>query len=42
MAFKIARITCSAEIFDPSCVDITGHMFESFGLLGRNISDPHI
>ena len=29
--FKITRIDRSAEIFDPSCADIVGHMLEAMG-----------
>lgn len=31
MIFKITRIDRSAEIFDPSCADIVGHMLEAMG-----------
>ncbi len=29
--FKITRIDKSAEVFDPSCADIVGHMLEGMG-----------
>ena len=29
--FKITKIDKSAEIFDPSCADIVGHLFEGMG-----------
>jgi hypothetical protein len=32
--FYIAGITNSAEIFDPSSVDVTSHIIEGFGALG--------
>ena len=30
-AFWVTRIDKSAEIFDPSCPDITGHLLEGMG-----------
>jgi hypothetical protein len=41
--FYIAGITNSAEIFDPSSVDVTSHIIEGFGALGYTYkNDPVI
>lgn len=32
--FKISGIADSAEVFDPSCADLTGHILEGFGYAG--------
>ena len=38
--FKLTKIDKSAEIFDPSCADIVGHLFEGMG--EANIKDPEV
>lgn len=32
----------AAEIWDPSCVDVTGHVLEGFGISGYNVTHPVI
>lgn len=29
-------------MFDPSCVDITGHMLESLALMGKDLNHPSV
>lgn len=36
---KITGISGSAEIFDPSCPDITGHVLEGLAKFGYDASD---
>jgi hypothetical protein len=31
LGFKLSKLDNSAEIFDPSCPDITGHFLEAIG-----------
>ena len=31
LGFKLSSLDNSAEIFDPSCADITGHFLEAIG-----------
>ena len=42
MIFKLAGITDSAEIFDPSCADLTAHVIEGFAFNGVNLNDKTI
>jgi len=39
---KVLDLEKSAEIFDPSCPDITGHMFEGYAANGIDKSNPYI
>jgi squalene-hopene/tetraprenyl-beta-curcumene cyclase len=39
LMFKIAGITDSAEIFDPSCADLTAHVIEGLALNGASLED---
>ncbi|KAL4496596.1 hypothetical protein ABPG72_015957 [Tetrahymena utriculariae] len=41
-AFNMAGIANSAEIFDPSCPDITGHIMEGLGEFGYQANHPKI
>lgn len=42
MVFKIAGITDSSEIFDPSCADLTAHVIEGFALNGIDLNDENV
>ena len=40
--FKMTGLDRSAEIFDPSCADIVGHILEGLGSINRNSNNSEL